>query len=82
VPVDASGCQIFVPGDFDHDADVDMTDFAHLQACLGPPSAPQTDPRCADARLDSGESVDQLDVAIFSRCLSGSNRIAKPSCVD
>jgi hypothetical protein len=40
-----------VPGDFDHDNDVDQEDFGHLQHCLDT-VAPPTDPECADANLD------------------------------
>jgi PKD repeat protein len=67
-------------GDFDYDADVDQSDFGYLQACLSGPGLSQTDPACASARLDRDEDVDADDVALFLRCMRGSNVIADPSC--
>lgn len=56
--------------DYDRDADVDLTDYGHLQACLAgewatPPAG------CGDAALDGDLDADQADVALFITCLSG-----------
>ena len=69
-----------LPGDFDHDADVDLADFGHLQACFSGDGIPQTAPSCFDARLDPDDDVDQDDYAIFKGCLSGPNIPADPDC--
>jgi hypothetical protein len=78
--VDAAGCPLPIPGDFDDDFDVDQTDFAHLQICLGHfgPGAPE----CANARLNSDEFVDGSDVLIFLKCASGPNVLANALCAD
>jgi len=73
----------FGPGDFDHDGDVDQSDFAHLQVCLTGPTNPQYDPDCLDARLDSvDEDVDQQDCEVFKQCLSGADTPQDPACAD
>ena len=69
-----------IPGDFDHDNDVDQTDFGHLQACLSGSDYPQMDPDCTNARLDEDEDVDQVDLDIFRQCLTGANVPADPDC--
>ena len=67
-------------GDFDWVDDVDMEDFGHFQSCLSGQGTPQTDPACADARLDDDEDVDQTDLAIFQACFSGPNMPPSPAC--
>lgn len=81
-PVDAYGCNAFIPGDFDDDADVDLTDFAHLQLCLMGNMAVQTDPNCQNAKLTNDDFVDADDVAVFMRCMSGSGVPADPACAE
>lgn len=68
-----------VPGDFDHDGDVDQADYAHLQLCLAGPGVVVA-PSCSDASLDGNSSVDGNDVMVFARCLSGSNIPGNPDC--
>jgi hypothetical protein len=67
-------------GDFDHDCDVDATDFGHFKLCALGPAVPQADPACADARLDADQDVDLDDFGAFQRCYSGEGNPADPSC--
>ncbi len=62
-----------IPGDVDHDGDVDQSDFGMLQLCLVLDGVPQSDPTCAGARLDQDLDVDGFDVSLFLGCLSGAN---------
>ena len=80
--VDASGCTVPIPGDFDHDADVDQADFGHLQACLTGASVVQADPGCQDAKLAGHAYVNEADVAIFQGCLTAPNVVADPDCAN
>jgi len=66
-------------GDFDGDGDVDQDDFGYLQRCLSGP-LPQTDPACAEALLNGDPFVDELDVALFLQCLSGSSIPPPAAC--
>ncbi|MEP0844348.1 MAG: hypothetical protein HRF43_16740, partial [Phycisphaerae bacterium] len=66
--------------DFDGDGDVDLNDFAHLQACLTGPGQPVTDPNCLDARLDNDGDVDAADMNVLRACLSGERIPADPAC--
>lgn len=66
-----------IPGDFDGDDDVDLSDFGHLQACL----ADTTTPACADADLDASGSVSDIDIELFLQCLSGANVPQVPGCL-
>jgi hypothetical protein len=70
-----------VPGDFDADGDIDLTDFAVLQNCLMGWSIPVADPACVQADLTSDGFVDQLDVNQFIGCMSGAAIPANPACV-
>jgi len=70
------------PGDFDLDNDVDQDDFGHLQVCLSGTGVAQTDPACQDAKLAGRSWVDDNDVAVFRRCLSGANNPADPNCAN
>lgn len=67
--------------DFDADGDVDLDDFAHLQACLDAPGVPITDPACANADFSDDGSVDTTDLAAFLNCLSGANVPPNIACV-
>ncbi len=73
-----------VPGDFDHDGDVDMADFAHLQGCLDNQSAPPANPNCADADLDHDAfgAVTRDDVVIFVQCMTGPEIPGDPNCAN
>lgn len=72
-----------IPGDFDHDDDVDQEDFGYLQHCLGMTALP-SDPDCADANLDGDTSghVNRDDVVVFLRCLSGPGVVGNTGCAD
>ena len=59
-------------GDFDHDGDVDMADFAHLQACFTGAGVPPG-PGCADTNLDGDGDVDGEDYTRFRAYLAGPN---------
>lgn len=67
--------------DFDNDGDVDQVDFGHLQACYSGIGVPQTDPACADARLDADDDVDGDDVTLFEACDQGPAIPAAPNCI-
>lgn len=66
--------------DYDLDFDVDQVDFGYFQACYSGGGIVQTDPACADARLDDDEDVDVADLAVFRECLTGPGIIADPAC--
>jgi len=65
--------------DFDGDIDVDMTDYAHLQACFTEASSPIA-PGCEDADLNGDAIVDTRDATLFARCLSGAGVEPDPAC--
>lgn len=71
VAVDASGCPLPVPGDFDGDDDVDQEDFGYLQRCLTGTGILPASPDCLNARLDADGDVDQDDVLVFLGCMTG-----------
>lgn len=76
----SNGCLV-AKADFDADGDVDMGDFAHFQLCLTPAGVAQTDPGCADTRLNSDSVVDRNDFLLFRQCLSGEAIWADASCL-
>jgi len=80
--VDPSGCLVPIPGDFDHDGDVDLADFGHMQVCLSGIGNPQLDPDCLDARLDADQDVDGADLDLLLQCINGSHVPADPDCAD
>ena len=57
-------------GDFNHDSDVDQSDFGFLQRCLSGTgvSYPQG---CAAADLSGDGAVDGQDLDLFQTCLAG-----------
>jgi beta-lactamase superfamily II metal-dependent hydrolase len=81
IPVTLIVEPLYTLADFDHDGDVDMEDFGHLQVCLTGPGVPQTDPACEDAMIDSDDDVDQDDFGLFQACISGANVPAPSNCV-
>lgn len=66
-----------VAADFDDDGDVDLTDFAHLQACFNGPNRPYAMDGCVDADLDRDADVDVADFGKFQGCFNGPNRLPK-----
>lgn len=65
--------------DLDGDGDVDMHDFALVQACfhgIGDPVPPGC--QIADFNLDG--SVDASDLMLLMECMSGANVLARPDC--
>jgi hypothetical protein len=68
----------YAPGDFDHDADVDLGDFVLFQACFSGPNRPRTLPvfECYEADMDGDADVDLDDFAVFQGCFNGPNRPA------
>jgi len=63
-----------LPGDFDGDGDVDLSDFTQFQLCFGgsnnPPAA--TCPPGVNADLDGDGDVDLADFLIFQQNFTGS----------
>ncbi len=68
------------PVDFDHDGDVDQTDFGAFQLCLSGAFQPQGNPACTPALLDGDDDVDGEDFSVLLRCLSGPDAAADPYC--
>ncbi len=66
-----------LPGDFDGDDDIDQTDFAHLQVCLGG-DAVNYPPGCRDADLGDDGDVDGTDLTAFLGCMGGPEQ--PPGC--
>ncbi|MBN1492115.1 MAG: SUMF1/EgtB/PvdO family nonheme iron enzyme [Phycisphaerae bacterium] len=64
--------------DFDHDGDVDLTDFSGFAACFNGPNRLPTTACAVAADLDIDTDVDLLDFAVFTACFNGPNRL--PAC--
>jgi hypothetical protein len=62
------------------DGDVDQTDFALLQACLG--SDPTTEPACECLDLAPDLIIDADDLLAFELCASGPGIPLNPACAD
>lgn len=73
-----------IAADFDHDGDVDLADFGHLQICFDPDGTPLLDPNCSDANLDNDSTgrIDQSDLALFLLCMTGSDIPGDPNCAN
>ena len=63
--------------DFDHDGDVDLSDFAQLERCLSGNGFSYA-AGCAAADLDGDGDVDAFDVNIFLPCMRGAD--STPGC--
>ena len=66
--------------DFDHDGDVDLDDFGHLQRCLSGSGVRQDVEACRSAWLDDDNDVDLADLAFLRQCLSGADLDADVYC--
>jgi parallel beta-helix repeat protein len=75
-PIVDIGAYEFIPGDCDHDDDVDLVDFLHFQGCFNGSNRPYAAGGYADADLDGDADVDLADYAIFEACFNGPNRAA------
>lgn len=71
-----------IPGDYDHDGDVDKDDLEHFSACVLGPAVPQNDPNCANAKFDLDDDVDQDDFGVWQKCFSGDGIPGRPNCAD
>ncbi|MGQ9652208.1 MAG: putative collagen-binding domain-containing protein, partial [Phycisphaerae bacterium] len=69
-----------IAGDFDHDGDVDLADFGHLQMCFTGSGEVVADTACLDAILDGDSDIDAADLQVFVRCLSGADVPANAEC--
>lgn len=79
--VDANGCPPDVPGDIDHDGDVDDDDLSLLKVCASGPAVPHDGSLyCQRADIDPDNDVDQSDFGIQQRCRSGMNTPGNPNC--
>src|SRR5207244_4265291 len=66
-------------GDFDHDIDVDQSDFAHFQICLtGVAGAIRSG--CSDADLNTDQQVNNSDLSLFLACVSGADILPDAGC--
>lgn len=72
--------ELVIPGDFDHDKDVDQADFGRFQACFSGSGIEQADSSCTRARLDVDNDVDQRDFEMFAGCMTGSGVQGDPDC--
>ncbi|MCB9849942.1 MAG: hypothetical protein H6817_04480 [Phycisphaerales bacterium] len=66
--VTAFTCTEVGNGDFDSDGDVDLYDFAALQACWLEPSMT---PTCEPGDLNGDDVLDATDIDVFTQILSG-----------
>ncbi len=68
-----------IPGDSDHDGDVDTDDFGAFQGCSSGPGIAFTG-ECAKLDFDTDGDIDQDDFAIFQRCYSGKDNEGDENC--
>jgi hypothetical protein len=74
-------CTLDVPGDYDHDCDVDQADYQSWEACASGPAVPYVG-ECSDTDFDGDLDTDQEDFAAFQRCISGEDVPGDPTCAD
>lgn len=67
--------------DFDHDGDVDLSDFAHLQTCFGTEGVVNV-PACRDANLNGDSRVSEDDLPAFLKCMSGAGVPMSLQCMN
>ena len=80
VTSNAASLTLLQPGDFDDDTDVDLTDFAVLQNCLGITDA-SSDPTCEPTDLNADNVINNQDVIKFTGCMSGMNIQGDLNCL-
>jgi hypothetical protein len=66
--------------DFDSDGDVDLDDFAYLQAHFSEPNPTPGEVHWTDADLDDDGEVHLGDFAIFEQCFNGPYQVPKTAC--
>jgi uncharacterized lipoprotein YddW (UPF0748 family) len=72
-----------LPGDFDYDSRVNLTDLVPFESCISGPMVPHSGTRlCRQSDLDEDGDVDQDDFALFQRCYSGTDLATDPHCAD
>jgi GH25 family lysozyme M1 (1,4-beta-N-acetylmuramidase) len=69
-----------IPGDFDHDNDIDTSDFATFATCMTAPGAGPPASGCSEADVDGDNDVDQIDFGIIQLCASGVGVAGDPNC--
>ncbi len=60
-----------IPGDFDSDADVDLTDFTGLVDCVAMGGAGELPPQCVAVDFDGNQAVDLRDFGAFQAAHTG-----------
>lgn len=70
-----------VPGDMDHDRDVDQDDFGLFQVCFSSAADTSVPPSCREADLNLDTLVNQADGMLFLECLGGANVPGDPACI-
>jgi len=82
VEVDHTGCSL-IPGDFDGDGDIDLSDLSDFGLCLSGPSIPHDgSPPCMAIDGDLDKDADLKDLSRYLLCFSGANVLADPQCAD
>jgi gluconolactonase len=71
---------VLVPGDFDGDGDVDVTDIGQFDVCMTGANAGPVAPGCELVDVDTDGDVDMTDFGLTQRCLSGAGNPADPDC--
>ena len=59
------------PGDFDHDGDVDLDDFAGFPGCMTGPNNGPYEPHCETFDFETDSDVDLQDFAAFQGVYTG-----------
>ena len=73
-----------IPGDFNGDRMVDLTDLNLFVACaaISGPTVPIADPNCAKCDLDGDKDIDQSDFGVFQKCYRGTSVPGDPDCAN